>query len=103
MNGMPNSLKVVLLSLFAALLIAMGVLWFGPMHVLGARDEAHSNGYSNQGHYKLHLMKFLNEGSPQLFTLAPTQKPSHTQTPVPMGKPSPIVTVTATNTRKILH
>jgi hypothetical protein len=95
MNGMPHSLKVVLLSLFAALLVAMGVLWFGPMHVLGARNEAQSNVYSNQ------VTTTTPDEVPETrlsstVHLAPTQKPSHTQTPVPMGKPSPIVTVTAT-------
>src|SRR3979411_548315 len=82
MNGMPHSLKVVLLSLFAALLIAMGVVWLGPMHVLGARNEAQSNGYSNQ------VTTTTPDEVPErrlssTVHLAPTQKPSHTQSQNP--------------------
>ena len=92
---MPHSLKVVLLSLFAVLVIAMGVLWFGPMHVLGARNKTQSNGYSNQ--VTTTTANEVAERKPSLTGhVAPTQKPSHTQTPIPSRKPSPGVTVTPT-------
>lgn len=92
---MPHSLKVVLLSLFAALVIAMGVLWFGPMHVLGARNETRSNGNSNQ--VTTTTSNEVPERRPSSTVhVAPTQKPAHTRTPKPTPDPSPIVTVTST-------
>lgn len=92
---MPRALKVVLLGIVAVAVIAMGVLWFGPMHVMGARNVVHSNGYSD------HMRAFpTNEiaerrSSPTAH-VAPTQKPSRTATPVPLRKPSPTAIATAT-------
>ena len=92
---MSRSLKIVLLVVAAVAVIAMGVLWFGPMRVLGAHHVAHSH----SDHVRTLAANEVAEGRPpSTVHVTPTQKPSRTVTPVPTSKPSPTVTATATAT-----
>ena len=95
---MPRVLKIVLLGLVAVMVIAMGVLWLGPMRVMGARNVAHSHGGSDQV-TKTAVDEVVERRPSPTARVAPTQKPSPAVTPVPTRKPSPTATVTATPTQ----
>ncbi len=91
---MPRSLKIILLGLMVVI-IAMGVLWFGPMHVIGAPKVASLN--ENSGQMNMPVTNEVPESrASSTVRLTPTQKPVPTVTPLPTQQPSP--TATATNT-----
>lgn len=90
---MPRLLKVVLLGMVTVAVIAMGVLWFGPMHVMGARHVAHSNGNSDYTR-ALPANEIVERRPSSTAHVPPTQKPSATATPVPIRKASPTAIAT---------
>ncbi|HJT55998.1 MAG TPA: cellulase family glycosylhydrolase [Ktedonobacteraceae bacterium] len=91
---MPRALKIIMLGIVVVAILAMGVLWLGPMRVIGARNVARQEYSSHTG---IPAANEVAERRPSpTVHVAPTQKPTRTVTPVPTPKPSPTVTATGT-------